>query len=100
MNELKSNPSWSSRMDAAIALRNFPSPVSVAALLDALDDSEKLVRHHAAASLLALYGHDPDPYVNNPHGLPIRVMRDFEHAAAVAELHRIVQEGTLQALHK
>jgi HEAT repeat protein len=44
------------RMDAALALHIFHDPLAVRALVRALDDSDSLVRHHAARGLLALHG--------------------------------------------
>jgi hypothetical protein len=44
------------RMTAAEALYGFRDPAAVSALVNALDDSEGLVRHHATRGLLALYG--------------------------------------------
>jgi hypothetical protein len=44
------------RMEAALALHIFHDPVAVRALLSALDDPAKLVRHHAARGLLTLHG--------------------------------------------
>jgi hypothetical protein len=44
------------RMDAAIALAVFRDPAAVRALVAALDDHAKLVRYHAARSLLTIHG--------------------------------------------
>ncbi|MGO9985957.1 MAG: HEAT repeat domain-containing protein [Rhodomicrobium sp.] len=44
------------RMDAAQALYVFHDSAAVPALVTALDDSEPLVRHHAARALLAIHG--------------------------------------------
>jgi hypothetical protein len=46
----------SDRQDAAEALYEVRDPAAVGALTKALDDSQPLVRHHAARSLLAIYG--------------------------------------------
>jgi HEAT repeat protein len=94
---LQTRKESSERMAAAIALRNFPIPKAVTALLAALDDSDQLVRHHAAISLLELYGQNPQQHANDNNSLQIRIMRPFQQAAAAAELHRIVQEGTLHS---
>lgn len=48
------------RMYAAIALRNFPCQQVAQALEDALSDDDKLLRCHAARSLLAIYN-VPEP---------------------------------------
>ncbi|MEA2793989.1 MAG: internalin [Bradyrhizobium sp.] len=47
-------PVW--RQTAAEALYGFRDPAAVSALVNALDDPEGLVRHHAARGLLALDG--------------------------------------------
>jgi hypothetical protein len=44
------------RMHAAMALAVFADPAAVTALTTALDDAERLVRHHAARALLTLHG--------------------------------------------
>jgi hypothetical protein len=44
------------RQDAAQALAVFSDPDAVRALVNALDDPEELVRHHAARALLVLHG--------------------------------------------
>jgi HEAT repeat protein len=91
---------WSPRMDAAISLRYFRMKKAVDALLRALDDPERLVRHHAAISLLVMHGR-ADRYVANPVELPdlsIRIMREPERAAAAEELRRITKEEKLKAL--
>jgi hypothetical protein len=62
------------RLTAAEALYHIRDPVSVAALVKALDDSEGLVRHHAARGLLALHGL-PD-HSNDPQHMMYRVMSD------------------------
>ena len=88
---------WSTRMDAAIALREFRIEKAVNALLDALDDPEKLVRYHAAQSLMILYGQmDSHATITIlPPALSIRIMRENERAAAAEELRRMVREGKL-----
>lgn len=57
---LKFAQSGSERMDAAAALAQMPGADVEAALNDALDDRDALVRHHAARSLLAIHGVEVD----------------------------------------
>ena len=47
---------WSARMQAALALANLPVGEAAPALLQGLEDADKLIRHHAAAALLRLHG--------------------------------------------
>ena len=47
---------WTARMQAVLALTNMPLTEAAPALLQGLDDPDKLVRHHAAAALLRLNG--------------------------------------------
>lgn len=52
---------WSTRLDAAIALRHFaPTMELIAALVRGVEDPEYLVRYHAANSLLAWAGRQED----------------------------------------
>jgi HEAT repeat protein len=52
---------WSTRLDAAIALRHFsPTMDLIAALVRGVEDPEYLVRYHAANSLLAWAGRQQD----------------------------------------
>jgi HEAT repeat protein len=44
------------RQTAAEALYGFRDPAAVTALVNALDDPQGLVRHHAARGLLAIHG--------------------------------------------
>ena len=44
------------RMQATIALASFADPAAAKVLIAALDDEDRLVRHHAARALLALHG--------------------------------------------
>lgn len=69
---LSSAPSWPLRMDAALALRIAPDEAAVRALITALDDPESLVRHHAAASLLALHAVPSGP--DGPEHMTFRIM--------------------------
>ncbi|MDE3175064.1 MAG: hypothetical protein KGM15_03020 [Pseudomonadota bacterium] len=57
---LRHSAAWSERMDAAAALARMAGAEVEAALNDALDDPDALVRHHAARSLLALHGVEVD----------------------------------------
>ena len=55
---LRQSQSRSARMDAALALRNFPSQPNADALAEAMaTDPEYLVRFHSASSLLAMHGY-------------------------------------------
>jgi len=64
---LESAGSWSNRMDAAMVLRDFDSPESVAALLRAVrEDHDYLVRYHASSSLLALAVIEPADVAEHP----------------------------------
>ena len=88
------NP-WSKRLDAAVALRHFKSEKVANALLDALNDPEKLVRYHASTSLLILYGQmEPNDITTTPE-ISIRMMRDGERAAAAGVLRKLVRDGKL-----
>jgi HEAT repeat protein len=51
---------WTERMDAGMALAEMPLPEVEDALIEALEDRDALVRHHAARSLLAIHGLDFD----------------------------------------
>jgi hypothetical protein len=62
------------RLTAAEALYHFRDAASVRALVEALDDPEGLVRHHAARGLLALHGL-PD-HSQDPQHMAYRVMSD------------------------
>jgi HEAT repeat protein len=62
------------RMNAAAALHDFRDPAAVSALVKALDDTDRLVRHHAARGLLALHGL-PDQSDDRQHVI-YRVMSD------------------------
>ena len=87
---------WSKRMDAAIALRHFRLEKVATALLDALNDPEKLVRYHASTSLLTLYGELGENDVLTTPEISIRMMRDGERAAAAGVLRKLVREGKLE----
>lgn len=73
------------RREAAQALYVVRDPAAVAALTDALDDPETLVRSHAASSLLAIYGL-PTPLADPQH-MAYRVM-----AGDVARRERAKQD--------
>ena len=90
------NP-WSKRLDAAVALRHFRSEKVANALLDALNDPEKLVRYHASTSLLILYGQMESNDITTTPEISIRMMRDGERAAAAGVLRKLVREGKLNA---
>lgn len=62
------------RMRAAIALGTFQAPAALGALIQALDDEDSLVRHHAARGLLKLHGL-PTPADDCRHMI-YRVMSD------------------------
>jgi hypothetical protein len=62
------------RLTAAEALYDVRDPVTVGALVKALDDPEGLVRHHAARGLLALHGLPDDS--KDPQHMIYRVMSD------------------------
>jgi len=57
---LRCAPSWTERMDAGLALAEMPLPEVEDALVEALDDRDALVRHHAARALLMIHGLDFD----------------------------------------
>jgi len=52
--------SWTERVDAGLALAEMPLPEVEDALVEALDDRDALVRHHAARALLMIHGLDFD----------------------------------------
>ncbi len=62
------------RLTAAEALYDFRDPAAVGALVKALDDSEGLVRYHAARGLLALHGLPDDS--KDPQHMMYQVMSD------------------------
>lgn len=82
---------WSQRMEAAIALSNFRSEHAVNALVSALDDTDKLVRHHAAKSLLSLYAPYVETALRDTPQVAIKIMREDERAAAAAALTQMVK---------
>jgi hypothetical protein len=53
---LRHGDEWTARMEATIALRLMPEIQTADALKFALDDTERLVRHHASISLYLLHG--------------------------------------------
>ena len=66
------------RMDATVALSVFHDPVAVRALVKALDDPAKLVRHHAARALLVIHGlrDEADLMKHGSEHMMYRVMSD------------------------
>jgi hypothetical protein len=62
------------RQDGAMALHDVRDPAAARALVKALDDPERLVRHHAARGLLSLHGL-PDQSDDSQH-MMYRVMSD------------------------
>jgi hypothetical protein len=63
------------RQDAAMALGIVHERTAARALTKALDDTEPLVRHHAAKSLLAIYGL-PAPDLADTQNMVYRVMSE------------------------
>jgi HEAT repeat protein len=58
---LTTDPRWTDRIDAAIALGEFaPSPELLDALVRGVQDPEYLVRYHSANSLLRFAGQPPE----------------------------------------
>ena len=83
---LKHAPSRSERMEAAAALARMPTPEAEGALVEALDDGDAMVRHHAACALLAMHGVDVDARpIQNIGRLVAEAerLRDGEHSPAV-----------------
>jgi hypothetical protein len=66
------------RMQAAISLGVVRHPTAVRALVTALDDPERLVRHHAARMLLAIhgFGEEAENRRNDGEHMLYRVMSD------------------------
>ena len=94
---LKTAPFWSTRMEAARALREAPIPSAVDALWQAVEhDPENLVRHHAAATLLYIYNIHRDLYPDHPLTIEV-MMEDAERREkATRELRELVEkEGRL-----
>jgi HEAT repeats len=89
---LQSNPWWGDRMDAAMALSEVDTPESEAALWDALNDPEDLVRHHAATSLIEMRRPDIDTNDFGSYPVAIAIMSEDKdkRAAAVNELRKLV----------
>jgi hypothetical protein len=81
---------WGVRVDAAKALAMVHTPASVAALWEAANDPEDLVRHHAVASLLELHGIHTEDWRGHP--LATDVMIPDRQQAAIAELRKLIQE--------
>jgi hypothetical protein len=74
-------------------LREVKTPRVVAALWRALDDPEGLVRHHAAVSLLVMYGLQAEDEWDDQQ-LTIDIMSDEKEKQeeAVAALRKWVEE--------
>jgi HEAT repeat protein len=90
---LQHYPGWGSRLNAAITLREMKTPASLEALWQALQDPEDLVRHHAAASLLVMYGlQDPNTYEDNPLTIDIMSGVRAKQDAAVAAIKKLIDE--------
>jgi HEAT repeat protein len=70
---LASGGDWQRQM-AAEELRGVSDPVAVSALIGALDDTEPLVRHHAARGLLEMHGLSTES--REPAHMMFRVMSD------------------------
>lgn len=70
------------------ALSIVRTPESIAALWEALNDPEDLVRHHAATSLLEMHGIPSEDY--DPHALTIKIMRTETQQEAIAELRKLI----------
>jgi len=90
---LQHYPFWGQRLNAAMALREIKTPASIAALWAATNDPEDLVRHHAAVSLLIMYGIQKEEFgEDNP--LTIDIMSDGKaiRQKAIAEIKRLVEE--------
>ncbi len=85
---------WSSRMDAAIALRNFRTKAAVMALFDALADPEMLVNFHAKNSLLYLYRQINGRELSDSSDA-LGVRNEQKQAATLETFRRRVQDGTL-----
>ncbi|HEY0071438.1 MAG TPA: HEAT repeat domain-containing protein [Chloroflexia bacterium] len=81
---------WGNRVDAARALVKVNTPAAIAALWEAVNDPEDLVRHHAVASLLDLHGIHTDDWKGHP--LATDVMIPERREAAVAKLRKLLKE--------
>ena len=71
---LAHDPDWTNRMTAALAFIDVRDPAAIAPLTAALDDSDKLVRHHSARALLAIHGLPHD--TNDNQHMVYKVMSD------------------------
>jgi hypothetical protein len=90
------SPYPTNRTHAALTLRQFRDPRAAQALDGSMqNDPDRIVRHNAAKSLLALHGLLPDQTENPP--LTIRVMIDAPAVRdqAVEELRALVRERPL-----
>jgi hypothetical protein len=93
LDELERGAFWGERLDASKYLRDMKTPRVVAALWRALDDPEGLVRHHAAVSLLVMYGLQAEDEWDDQQ-LTIDIMSDEKEKQeeAVAALRKWVEE--------
>jgi HEAT repeat protein len=95
---LRTNPDWGTRLEAARALREVPTPSAIDALWEAVErDPEDLVRHHAAAALLYMYNIHRDVYDSHPLTIEV-MMEDAERREkAKRDLRELVEkEGRLE----
>ena len=93
IDELQHYPFWGSRMNAARALHEMKTPAGVAALRNALNDPQDLVRHHAASSLLIIYGiQDESSWEDNPLTIDIMSGDKPKQKKAIAEIVKLLQE--------
>ncbi|HEX8221385.1 MAG TPA: HEAT repeat domain-containing protein [Chloroflexia bacterium] len=88
INVLRGHSFWGTRVDAAKALAAVKTPSSIAALWQAVNDPEDLVRHHAVASLLELHGIYTEDWRGHP--LATDVMIPERQQAAIAELRKLI----------
>jgi len=95
---LRTAPDWGTRMEAARALREAPTPSAIDALWEAVErDPEDLVRHHAATTLLYVYNIHRDLFDSHPLTIEV-MMEDAERREkAKRELRELVErEGRLE----
>jgi len=62
LHELRENASPYDRLEAAMNLREFPTPEVIEALYAGMLDEDYLVRNHSSDSLLGIHGFPPDVY--------------------------------------
>jgi len=87
------------RMEAAMALKKIHDPAAVSPLMRALDDTDALVRHHAAGALLAIHGLPSFSQDWTPQHMVFRIMRDDAamHAAAKQEIFAAIAGRPISA---